>query len=332
MLLNNKALEIRDHVVAEMAAGNEISFKPGVSVAEMIGTGDVPQEFLETVQYNLEDGQSQVPVLYSAIYDTTEDRSLPESVIRKSPGSASVVFLRKLSGGEVVFGDLEAGEESSVRLYTWAAGLEFDEDFVEYNKLYDIARLARVFGQNFQKLQNHLHLGPFTTSTSFVTTGTTASDQKTAQDAGTPQLIPAQATTADTLRRAFTVLPQGSVVLHNSVDAELIADAGAGDFLSDGRTPSNLKTKLSQATFVAYDGTTVTVGGKTYTYEGVKPGECYVIVPKQNYESLIKHGLITDSAIGDFSRLILSQLVGRSRQGVYAAHGGAEGAVKVALY
>lgn len=332
MHLNQRALEIRDHVVSEMAAGNGFAFKSGVTVSEMIGTGDVPQEFLETVQYNLEEGQEQVPTLFDAIYDTTEDRSLSEVVVRKSPGSASVVFLRKLSGGEVVFGDMEAGEESLVRLYTWAAGLEFDEDFVEYNKLYDIARLARVFGQNFRKLQNHLHLGPFTTSSAFVTTGSTVASQKAGQEAGTPQLIPAQDTSANTLRRALQVLPQGSIVLHNSVDAEVIADAVAGDFLSDGRTPSNLKTRLANATYVAYDGTTITVGGKTYTYAGVAPGECFIITPKQNYESLVKHGLITDSAIGDFSRLILSQLVGRSRQGVYAAHGGDTGAVKVELY
>lgn len=332
MLLNQRALEIRDKVVAEMAQGNAINFAPGVSVAEMIGTGDVPTEFLETVQFNLEEGQEQVPELFTPIYDRTEDRSLSEVIVRKSPGSASVVFLRKLSGGEVVFGDMEAGEESLVRLYTWAAGLEFDEDFVEYNKLYDIARLARVFGQNFRKLQNHLHLGPFTTSTAFVTTGGTTVTQKAGQEAGTPQLVPAQATAADTLRRAFTILPQASIVLHNSVDGELIADAGAGDFLSDDRTPTQLKTKLSQATYIAYDGTSITVGGKTYTYAGVTPGDVYVITPKQNYESLVKHGLITDSAIGDFSRLILSQMVGRSRQGVFAAHGGETGAVKAKLY
>ncbi len=332
MLLNQRALEIREHVVAEMAAGNAIGFKPGVTVAEMIGTGDVPQEFLETVQYNLEEGQEQVPELSSSIYDRTEDRSLSEVVVRKSPGSASVVFLRKLSGGEVVFGDMEAGEESLVRLYTWAAGLEFDEDFVEYNKLYDIARLARVFGQNFRKLQNHLHLGPFTTSTAYVTTGTTTADQKAAQTAGTPQLIPAQATLAETFRRAFEVLPQGSIVLHNSADVYAIQDAIAGDNLSDNVTPSVTKRKLNAASFVEYDGTSITVGGKTYNYAGVTPGTCYIIVPKQNYESLVKHGLITDSAIGDFSRLILSQMVGRSRQGVFAAHGGDTGSVQVDLY
>lgn len=332
MRFNEKALEIREHVVAEMADGNAFAFKPNVTVAEMIGTGDVPQEFLETVQFNLEEGQEQVPLLYNPIYTTTEDRSLGEVVVRSSPGSASVVFLRKLSGGEVVFGDMEAGEETLVRLYTWAAGLEFDEDFVEYNKLYDISRLARVFGQNFRKLQNHLHLGPFTESTAFATTGSTVADQKAAQQGGTPQLIPAQSDVAATFRRAFEVLPQGSVVLHNSLDAYAIQDAIAGDNLSDNVTPSVTKRKLSAATFVEYDGTTITVGGKTYEYAGVEAGEAYVIVPGQNYESLIKHGLITDSAQGDFSRLIISQLIGRSRQGVYAAHGGDTGAVKVELY
>lgn len=331
MLINTQALEIRDHVVAEMAEGNAFNFAPGVTVAEMIGTGDVPQEFLETVQYNLEEGREQVPLLYKPIYDTTSQRDLPEAVIRKTPGSASVAFLRKLSGGEVVFGDLEAGEESIVRIYTWAAGLEFDEDFVEYNKLYDISRLSRVFGQNYQKLLNHLHLAPFTTSTSFVTTGSTAADQKAAQEEGTPQLIPYQSNLADTFRRALDVLPAGSIVLHNSADTYAIEDAIAGDYLSDNRTPSSTKRRLDAANFIAYDGTSIKVGGKKYDYEGVAPGEAYIITPKQNYEELEKHDLITDTQVGSFSRLILSQIVGRTRRGVFAAHGGDTGAVKVEL-
>lgn len=330
--MNSQALEIRDLVVAEMAQGNGFAFKTGVTVAEMIGTGDVPAEFLQTVQFNLEEGREQVPLLYEGIYDVTEDRTLSEVVIRKTPGSASVVFLRHLEGGEVVFGDLAAGEESMVRLYTWTAGLEFSEDFVEWNKLYDIARLAKVFGQNYQKLKNHLHLGPFTTSTAFVTTAGNTSAQKVAQDAGTAQLIPAQATVADTLTRALTVLPAGSIVLHNSADANLIANAVAGSVLSDGTTPSVMKNKLNSAAYVEYDGVSIKVGAKTYPYAGVNPGQLYIIVPKQNYESLVKHDLITDSAVGDFSRLILSQMVGRARLGVFAAHGGADGAVKVTLY
>jgi hypothetical protein len=330
--MNTRALEIQDFVVSEMAQGNAIGFTPGVTVSEMIGTGDVPTEFLQTVQYNLAEGQEQVPLLYNDIYDTTTDRSLSEVVVRKTPGSASVVFLRHLEGGEVVFGDLEAGEESMVRLFTWAAGLEFSEDFVEYNKLYDIARLAKAFGQNFNKLKNHLHLGPFTTSTSFVTTGTTMAQQKAAQDAGTPQLIPAQATVADTFRRALSVLPQGSIVLHNSADIYTIQDAIAGDYLSDNTTPSDTKRRLTAAKFIAYDGVSIKVGGKTYTYAGVAPGDVYIIAPKQNYESLVKHDLLTDTVTGDFSRLILQQMVGRARLGVFAAHGGSDGAVKVDLY
>lgn len=328
-MLNLKALEIRDHVVSEMAEGNAFEFAPGVTVAEMIGTGDVPTEFLETVTYNLEEGREQVPLLYKPIYETTSQRDLPEVVIRKTPGSASVVFLRKPSGGEVVFGDIEAGEESTVRIYTWAAGLEFDEDFVEYNKLYDISRLARVFGQNYNKLLNHLHLGPFTESSSFVTTGSTQADQKAAQEAGTPQLIPFTTDLATTLRRALYVLPQGSIVLHNSSDIFAIQDAIAGDNLSDNTTPSAAKSALQRATYIAYDGVSITVGGQTYNYTGVPAGFIYLIVPKQNYEELEKHDLITDTAIGSFSRLILSQIVGRTRRGVFAAHGGATGAVKV---
>jgi hypothetical protein len=331
MRINQQALEIREHVVAEMEAGNGFGWAPGADVAEMIGTGDVPTEFLETVQYNLEEGREQVPLIYKPIYDTTSQRDLPEVVVRKSPGSASVVFLRKYSGGEVVFGDLEAGEESLVRIYTWAAGLEFDEDFVEYNKLYDISRLARVFGTNYNKLLNHLHLAPFTTSAAFVTTGSSATSQKAAQVAGTPQLIPAQATLADTFRRALEVLPQGTIVLHNSADTYAIEDAIAGDYLSDDRTPSSTKRRLDAANFIVYDGTTIVVGGKTYTYAGVAPGEAYLIVPKQNYEELEKHDLITDTREGSFTRLILSQTIGRTRRGVFAAHGGDTGAVKIDL-
>ena len=325
--VNDKAIEIREHVVSEMAKGNGFEFEPGAKISEMIGTGDVPEEFLETVTFKLEEGREQNPLLYGPLYTTTSDRNLPKLIERTTQGGAAVVFLEHLSGGEVVFGDLEAGETVTVKLHTWAAGLEFDEDFVEYNQIYDVSRNALAFGRAYNDLLNHLHLGPIVSGT-YVTTGGGLEAQRAAQAAGTAQLVAFDTDVTTTLKNARKVLPNGSVILYNESDIDLLADAIASDTLVDGSAGS-VRRKLSMGNAISYDGVTFTVGGKTYPYPGVTPGTIYIVTPKINFEELVKHDLITDSATGDFSRLILTQLVGRARRGVLAVIGGENGAIKV---
>lgn len=323
-------------IIGEMNAGTRadgIGWSDEISagtatIQEMIGTGDGTQDFLEKTTFDAYQGREQVDLLYKPIYTTREDATFPKLMTAKEYGPVQVVFVEKLEGGEVKFGELAPGTEKVVRFHTYAAGLEWSEDMVEYNEFWALTDASIAFGENYNKLLNHLHLSPIITAT-YATTGATDDSQLTAQKSGTAQLVAFSTDMITTLERAFSTLPAGSIVLHNSSDAIYMERQIATDLLDDQGTPGPVKKRWSNLQFIAYDGEEVEVGDRTYTYGGVTAGFIYLIVPKKNFIEYIKHDLRIDSGNADVSRLIVDQMVGRARRAVYAAVGGKNGAVKI---
>lgn len=296
-------------------------------ISEMIGTGDGAAEFVEKTTYDVYTGRENVPLLYKDIYRTISDSNLPKTLTEKEFGYSQVVFLEHFEGGEVKFGDMTTGPEATVTMRTWAAGIEYSEDMVEYNEYWRLSEVSESFGESYNKLLNHLHLYPIVGG-SYTTTGGGIAAQKVAQDAGTAQLVAYDTDIATTFKNALRVLPNVSKVLINSADRELILAALAGDMYDD-LSAAGAKRKITPDMLVEYDGETVTVGSKEYEYTGVASGFVYFVVGKRNFREYIKHDLRIDSGDGDLSRLIVDQLVGRARRGVLATLGGKNGAVKV---
>lgn len=305
-----------------------------VSIQEMIGTSDGSAEFLEKITFDLYQGREQVPLLYKGIYQERVDANFPKTMVAEEFGPVQVVFLEKFEGGEVKFGSLGPGTEKVVKFATYAAGVEYDEDIVEYNQTWRVSEIGVAFGEAYNKLLNHLHLSPII-SGSYTTTGGGLAAQKAKQEADTSpaaQLIAFATDVKTTLSNAIQVLPNGTTLIANSADKILLENAILGDILSDLTTPGVVKRTLSPDRIIYYDGATVKVGGKTYTYTGVTAGFCYLIVPKTQFVEYIKHDLRVDSGDGDLSRLILAQVVGRARRAVFAALTGKNGAVKIDIY
>jgi len=334
--LSLKAQKEALNVIAEMNSGKRDSgiewsddIADGkVSVQEMIGTGDGAQDFLEKTTYDAYQGRENVELLYKDIYSTREDATFPKVMTVKEYGPVQVVFVEKFEGGEVKFGELAPGTEKVVRFHTYAAGLEWSEDMVEYNEFWSLTDASIAFGENYNKLMNHLHLSPII-SASYTTTGTTAIEQADAQNKeGIAQLVAWNTDLITTLERAFAVLPRGTVVLQNSIDSIYLERQIATDILDDG-TPGPIKRKFNTLKFISYDGEEVQVGPRTYTYGGVQAGFLYMVVPKRNFVEYIKHDLRIDSGNADLSRLIVDQMVGRARRAVFAAVGGKDGAIKI---
>jgi hypothetical protein len=73
------------------------------------------------------------------------------------------------------------------------------------------------------------------------------------------------------------------------------------------------------STLIFYDGDSITVGGKTYTYPGVDPDKAYLIDGQKYFRELVKHDLRVDATGADLKKLVANAIVGRSRRGVYAA-------------
>lgn len=338
-----KAEEKALQVVKEMKEGKlqkGLEWSPEVTsgkttIREMIGTDDGAQEFVEKVTFDLFQGREAVPLLYKDIYTTLSDPNFPKTLEENIFGPVQVVFLEKFEGGEVKFGALGPGLQKVVSFRTYAAGIEYDEDILEYNQTWRVSEIAIAFGEAYNKLLNHLHLSSILTA-SYVTTGGGLAAQKTAQegtpglDDGTPQLIAFDTNVATTLRNALDVLPRGTLLIVNSADRYALEDAIAGSMYAD-TSPSVVKRFLNPANFIYYDGDDVTVGEKTYTYAGVTQGFAFLLVPKRNFREYIKHDLRVDSDDGDLSRLILTQVVGRARRATLIALGSKWGGIKIDL-
>lgn len=308
-----------------------------VTLKEMIGTDSGAEEFLEKVMleaYQELDEPENAP-LYTPFYAEVEDSSLPKVLTIEEMGPYGIVFLEHLEGGEVKFGTLEPGQEKVVRMRTLAAGLEYTEDMVEYNEFFRVTDQARAMARAWIATVNYAAFAPFVLGT-FVTTAGGLLEQREAQYGRgaydpTAQLIAFNTSVQQTLRDAVTVLPNAKYIICNSADQLLIEDAIAGAMLPD-LEPSVVKRKLRPENIIVWDGFEVQVGAKTYSYPGVTSGTVYLVSgAKTNFKFYFKHKLRITQDGGDLSRLIVTQVVGRSRGGSYAAIAGRDGAVEVEI-
>lgn len=333
MNIREVGIEVQRQVIDEMRQNKGkvpvMEFAENVDISEMLGTDSGPREFIEQVTYSAYSGRETVPLLYGQIYRTISDANLPKSLTEEEFGPLQAVFLQFWEGGEVKFGALAPGSQKTVTINTWTTGMEYNEDIVEFNQTWRVTEIATAFGEAYNKLLNHLHLGPIVTAT-YNTTVESNALKRSRQEGGTAVEVAFDTDIATTLGNALEILPNGSLLLHNSADENRIDEAVAASMYSDG-APSLVKRKFGSMARLAYDGDTVTVRKKDYTYPGVAVGEAYLLVPKRQFVEYEKHGLRVDSNDGDLTRLVLAQVVGRTRRGVLATLGGKFGVIKINL-
>lgn len=304
------------------------------TIREMIGTDDGARAFVEKTTYDMYQGREEVPLIYRPFYELIQEAGLPRVLTVEEFGPTQVVFLEHLEGGETKFGQIGPGTEKTVRLHTYSAGLEYSEDMIEYNEFWRLTDGAKAFGRAYNHLLNHLHLYPIISAT-YTTTGSDLEDQYLAQrddESPVAQLVEYDTSIQKTLLNALQVMPEGSKLLVNSFDKIRVEEALAAAMLTD-LTPNLVKRTITMDDIVAYDGATIKVGKKRYSYAGVTKGEAYLMAPNEGTRrSYVKHGLRISGGDGDLSRLIPEQLVGRSRLGVMATLAGPfGGVVKVEL-
>ena len=283
------------------------------SVSEMITTSQGAMDLLEKVRIDIDVGLADVPLLYQPLYERI-DGPFPGGAVQIGGDvlfDANVVFLQKLEGEEVVFGTLaRAGAPTFVPISTYAAGFEWTEDMIEFDRSYEIGMNSRAFGRAYNYLLNHLHLSPIIAATY---TGTNA----IAANTGNGSLV------ANTLvqfqsayRNAALAVPQRvpTVILANEADRFQIEDALLTPVLD---ALGNELRRVPVDTIIYYNGATVTNGVNSFTYPGVTQGTCYFIAPRMRMKELVHHDLRVDVGPADLSRLIEGQQVGRARRGLY---------------
>jgi hypothetical protein len=284
-------------------------------IREMIDTAQGQMALLEKVRVDVAFGLAEIPLLYGPIYE----RIAPAGGF---PGGAfqideytlqgNVIFLQKFEGGEVQFGTLTKGVPTAGLIQTYAAGFEWTEDMIEYDRTWQIELNNRAFGRANNALLNHLHLSPII-GFSYGGGNTTAADVTAGADLNTRTHLSFwaayTATVTATPRRTANVL--------------LAAEANRYQIESAILTPvrdaqGNPLPNVPIDTIIYYDGESITVGSDVYAYSGVTSLTCFLIMPQRRFKEMVHHDLRIDIGTADISRLVEGQQVGRFRRGVYA--------------
>jgi hypothetical protein len=284
------------------------------SVSEMITTSQGAMDLLEKVRLDIDTGLADVPLLYQPLYERVNG-PFPGGSVQIGGDvlfDANVVFQQKFEGGEVIFGTLaRTGAPSFVPINTYAAGFEWTEDMIEFDRSYEIGMNARAFGRAYNYLLNHLHLSPII---AFSYSG----DNLTAATTGNGSL---QANTLVQFQQAYRTaaldVPQRTPtwILANEADRFQIEDALLTPVLDGSGNPLR---RVPVEGIIYYNGATLTNGVKNYTYSGVTAGTAFFIMPRFRLKELVHHDLRIDIGPADISRLIEGQQVARTRRGSYA--------------
>lgn len=285
-------------------------------IGEMITTPAGLDSIVQKSVIDLELGRESVPLLYGPIYRRVEDANFTQFVDVAPFIAVSVVFLEHLELEEVKFGSRKIGAKDTVPIITYAAGLQWTEDMVLYDKTWQMAEANRSFGEAYNALLNHIHLYPII---NFVY----AAKNKTAADA-------AGATLMEKLRNTIK-----NGLVHASQDKNtdtksprrpniLLAHSSRRwdieECLQRMQVGGTIYPAISQIdTIIYYDGWSTVVGEKTYTYTGVDPNKAYLVEGQKYFRELVKHDLRIDASGADISRLVEDAIVGRARRGVIAS-------------
>jgi hypothetical protein len=282
-------------------------------IGEMITTSQGLMDLVEKVRVDVEFGQAEVPLLFEPVFRRIPGPFPGKAVdIGENTLQANVVFFEKFEAGEVQLGVLQKGVPAVARLRTWAAGFEWTEDMEEWDQTWAFELVNQAFGRAYNYILNHIHLSTITTYTY------TAPNQTPADVTGGASLAERTLRTfQDAYKTAIQANPQRtwSVLLASETNRFQIEESLLQPVLD---TQGNALPRVPVDTIIYYDGASVEMGTETYLYAGVTPGKCYAIFPKQRMLELVHHDLRVDADKPDLSRLVDTQIVGRTRRGVYA--------------
>lgn len=304
--------EMIEDAVEEDGGFRYIEFGEDVDISEMITTSQGSMDLLEKVRIDVAFGLAEIPLLYGPVYERVNG-PFPGGVfqIDENTLQADVVFLEKFEGGEVQFGTLRKGVPALGSIQTYAAGFEWTEDMVEFDRTWSIELHNRAFGRAYNALLNHLHLSP-------IIGFTYAGGNSTAANATGADL---QEKTHLTFQAAYTATVQaqpqrrGTVLLASETNRFQIEEA----LLTPVRdVQGNPLPTIPIDTIIYYDGETLVRGTDSFVYPGVTAGTCFLISPRQRFKEMLHHDLRIDIGSADISRLIEGQQVGRARRGMYA--------------
>lgn len=303
-------------VTKRIVNGEMETFELTRPMGELLTTPAGLESIVQKSVVDLELGREAVPLLYGPIYRRIEDPNFTQNVDVWPFIQAQVVFLEHMELEEVKFGTRRIGTKDTVPIITYAAGFQWTEDMVLYDKTWEVAEINRSLGEAYNALLNHIHLNPIL-SYSYPAKNKTAADTS-----GNTLLEKLRNTIKAGLKHAAqdrntdTGAPRRPSVLlaHSSRRWEI------EECLQRMRIGGTEYPAISQIdTLIFYDGWSINVGEKSYSYAGCDPNKAYLIEPQKYFRELVKHDLKVDASGADLKRLIENAVVARARRGVIAS-------------
>ncbi len=208
--------------------------------------------------------------------------------------------------------------------------------------------------ESYNALLNHIHLSPLINADYTVATGFGNETAFTAAATGNElegirltlrNALQDAAGKTDSFGRKHPIKP--TLALMNLATAYKVNDAlnlikdtsaiGAGAnsndlFLGRQSDTAGPNPSVNQiATIIVYDGDNMQMGNLRWDYGGISDDDVFLIQPKRNMFEYIKHDLRVDTERpSDLSRLIVAQMVARTRRGLLAVPESAIWKVRVA--
>ena len=330
--------------IPRAADGTLKNLKMTKPIGEFLGSSAMVEELAQVVTVQIESGRDEHPLLYKGLYNTISNPGLPRLISSGFEMYADSVWLEHLEGQEVRFGTTRAEMGPTVPMVTYTNGFEWDEDIEVYDEGWRVEMANKAIGDSYNALLNHIYLSPLI-EFDYATAGNTTSFQ-TAPSNNELESIRLTLRQAlydaskheDGQGRKHPIAP--SVALCNLGTAYKLNDAlslisdtsaiGSGTnstdlFLgrqSDTAGPNPSVNQISS--IIAYDGDHMQMGNLRWDYGGIADDEVFLVQPKRNMWEYIKHDMRVDTERpSDLSRLVIAQMVARTRRGMLAVPGSA---------
>lgn len=325
--------------IPRRADGTLKNLVPTKPVGEFLSSSAMVEELAQVVTVQIESGRDEHPLLYKPLYQTVSNPGLPRILSSGFEIYADAVWLQHLEGQEVRFGTTRAEQGPSVPILTYTNGFEWDEDVEVYDEGWRVEIANKAIGDSYNALLNHLHLSPLI-NFDYTTAGneTTVQAAPSGNELETIRLtlrtaLGDAAENVDDQGRKHPIRP--TVALCNLATAYKLNDAlnlitdtsaiGAGTnsndlFLgrqSDTAGPNASVNQISS--IIAYDGDNMQMGNLRWDYGGMANDDVLLIQPKRNLFEYVKHDMRVDTERpSDLSRLVVAQMVARTRRGLLA--------------
>ncbi len=276
-----------------------------------LGEMSTPADLYNFVQKSVIDmarGFLRNPVLYKDIYREVNDPTLSRFVNVIDFIGMQLAFTALKPGESVPLASFKTGNLTTAEIVTYGAGYAILRDWIQYNEAYKVAQAQEMLGFAFNGMLNNLYLGPiiaadYTGNDADGKAKTSATNADATLTYREKVRTTIQTAIRDALARRNPVTKMAmrpTIALCDSVTADIISEVINNKLTEKGSEYQPL-SQIHKT--IAYDGASVTVAGKTYSYAGPTAKHVFLIQPLQGFVELIKEDLTPLTQAGDVLKL-----------------------------